>query len=117
MVDVSGLKGEFTFLPQERVLFGQGALGRLASEVDRVGGRRAFVITGTTIATKTALLDQVQQILGQNLVGTFYPIPQHVPRGDVLSAALRAREANADVLISLGGVCIFRHDWTNGGKT
>lgn len=99
----SGLRGEFTFPPQERVLFGRGALERLASQVDRLGRHRAFVITGTTIATKTGLLERVQQILGQRFAGMFYPISQHVPRGDVLTAAFQAREAKADILISLGG--------------
>ena len=89
----SQLNGAFTFLPQERVLFGQGAVERLASEVDRLNRQRAFVITGTTIATKTGLLERVQQILGRRFAGMFYPISQHVPRRDVLSAAFQAREA------------------------
>jgi len=102
-LDGSGLRGEFTFPPQERVLFGRGALERLASQVDRLGRHRAFVITGTTIAMKTGLLERVQQILGQRFAGMFYPISQHVPRRDVLTAAFQAREAKADILISLGG--------------
>ena len=93
----------FSPAPQERVIFGQGACARLASEMDRLGKQRAFVITGTTIATKTDLLDRVRQILGERFAGMFYPISQHVPRRDVLAAASRAREAKADVLVSLGG--------------
>jgi alcohol dehydrogenase len=103
MAEGFGLQGAFTLIPQERVLFGQGALGRLPSELDRLGKQRAFVITGTTIATKTGYLQHVQKILGQRFVGMFCPISQHVPRHDVLSAALQAREAKTDVLISLGG--------------
>jgi alcohol dehydrogenase class IV len=99
----SGSTGTFKFSQQERVLFGRGTVSRLASEVDRLGGRRAFVITGRTIATQTGLLERVEKILGSRLAGVFYPISQHVPRNDVLSAALRAREAKADILISLGG--------------
>ncbi len=102
-MDVSRLKGALAFLPQERVLFGQGAADRLASEVDRLGRQRAFVITGTTRATKTGLLERVRQILGPRFAGAFYPVSQHVPRRDVLSAAFRAREVQADILISLGG--------------
>jgi maleylacetate reductase len=103
MANRSGLKGEFTLTPQERVLFGEGALGQLSSEVDRLGRQRAFVVTGTTIATKTDFLERVQKILGKRFVGMFFPISQHVPRRDVLSATLQAREAKTDVLISLGG--------------
>jgi alcohol dehydrogenase len=102
-MDEFGFNGTFTFFPQERVIFGRGTVARLASELDRLGRQRAFVITGTTIATKTNLLERVRQVLGKRFAGMFYPISQHVPRGDVLAAAFQAREAKADVLISLGG--------------
>jgi alcohol dehydrogenase class IV len=99
----AGLNGVCTFLPQERVIFGAGSVAQLASELDRLGCQRAFVITGTTIATKTDLLTRVQAILGPRCVGVFYPVSQHTPRPDVIAAATQAREAKADILVSLGG--------------
>jgi alcohol dehydrogenase len=99
----SGMQGAFTFLPQERVIFGKGCVAQLAAEIDRLGCQRAFVITGTTIATKTDVLARVQEILGPRYAGVFYPISQHTPRSDVIAAATEAREAKADVLVSLGG--------------
>jgi alcohol dehydrogenase class IV len=102
-VDESGSIRVFSFPPQERVIFGKGAVGRVASEMDRLAGQRALVITGTTIVTKTDLLERIRQVLGPRFAGMFYPISQHVPRRDVLAAAFQAREAKADVLISLGG--------------
>jgi alcohol dehydrogenase class IV len=99
----SASDGAFTFLPQERVMFGAGCVTQLAAEIDRLGCQRAFVITGTTIATKTDLLTRLQELLGPRYVGAFYPISQHVPRGDVIAAAWRARAARADALVSLGG--------------
>ena len=99
----SGLQGAFTFLPQERIIFGKGSVVQLAAEIDRLGCQRAFVVTGTTIATKTALLERLREVLGARFVGAFYPIAQHTPRPDVLAAAARAREVRADVLVSLGG--------------
>lgn len=99
----NGMKGALRFPPQEKVIFGQGTVRQLAGEVDRLGRKRAFVITGTTIAEKTDLLARVREILGPRWAGSFYPISQHVPRRDVIAAALQAREAKADVLVSLGG--------------
>ena len=99
----SGMSGSLIFPPQERVIFGQGAVGQLAEEIDRLGRQRALVITGTTIATRTNLLSRVQEILGPRLAGVFFPISQHVPQTDVINAALQAREARADVIVSLGG--------------
>jgi alcohol dehydrogenase len=99
----SDIQGAFTFLPQERVIFGKGCLTQLAAEIDRLGCQRALVITGTTIATKTDLLARVQAVLGPRAAGVFYPIAQHTPRADVIAAATCAREVKADVLVSLGG--------------
>jgi alcohol dehydrogenase len=99
----SGFQGAFTFLPQERIIFGRGCLAQLAGELDRLGCQRAFVITGTTIATKTDLLERLRGVLGPRFAGVFYPMSQHTPRPDVIAAAARAREVSADVLVSLGG--------------
>jgi alcohol dehydrogenase class IV len=102
-MDESGIIGTFTFYPQERVIFGRGTVARLAPELDRLGRQRALVITGRTIATRTDLVERVRQVLGKRFAGVFYPISQHVPRRDVLAAAVQAREVEADALISLGG--------------
>ena len=91
----SDLQGAFAFLPQERVIFGKGSVAQLATEIDRLGCQRAFVITGTTIATKTDLLRRVQEVLGPRFVGVFYPIAQHTPRPDVVARMLRTVPSGA----------------------
>jgi alcohol dehydrogenase len=93
----------FVHLPVDRLIYGTGALADLPLEVERLGRRRAFVITGTSIATKTALLDRVVSLLGDHCAGTFSGSVQHVPKRIILEAAARAREAQADCLVSLGG--------------
>ena len=94
------ISGAFLYPPQEKVIFGQGSVRQLSAEVDRLGGRRAFVIT---FAEESDPLTRVQEVLGPRLAGVFSPIIQHVPRGNVIDAALHAREAKADILVSLGG--------------
>jgi alcohol dehydrogenase class IV len=103
MERVSETNGVFTFSSQERVIFGKGFVKQLPAEIDRLGGQRAFVITGRTLATKTGILGYIQEILGPRCVGVFFPISQHVPRRDVIAAASQARDAKTDVLVSLGG--------------
>lgn len=95
--------GEYLFLPTERVLFGPGSLARLAEEVDRLGGERAFLITGRSLAEKTNFVGRIRSQLGPRLAGTFSAIRQHTPRGDVARAAAQVQAAAADLLISLGG--------------
>lgn len=96
------LTGEYLFLPLEKVTFGPGCLARLCEEVDALG-RRAFVITGTTLATKTDLVARVTGALGARCAGVFSATVQHVPQGVVFEAARQARAGGADVLVSFGG--------------
>jgi alcohol dehydrogenase len=93
----------FVHLPVDRVIYGAGALAGLAGEVERLGRRRALVITGTSIATKTGLLERVTGLLGDRCAGAFSGSVQHVPKRTILDAAARAREVRADCLVSLGG--------------
>ena len=95
--------GEFSFPLTEKVIFGAGTVERLADEVERLGRRRVFVLTGNSIATKTPLLTRVQEILGSSFAGAYTGIRQHAPSQTVLEAARRAEAAHADVVIGLGG--------------
>ncbi len=96
-------QGEYTFLPLEKVLYGMGSLARLAAEADRLGRRRALIITGRTLATQTPLIQKVEAILGGRHVGTYADVRQHVPESNIAEAARLARETQADLLVSVGG--------------
>jgi len=95
--------GEYTYLPIERVHFGQGVIDKLGSELDRIGSQRPFVITGHTIANKTDLVVRLEQVARRKLAGVFSEIRQHAPESGIKLAAKAAREARADSLVSLGG--------------
>jgi alcohol dehydrogenase class IV len=93
----------FVNLPTDRVVYGAGALADLGRELDRLQLRRAFVVTGETIATKTGLLERAKESLGPRFAGAYTRAGQHVPRTRVLETARAAVDAGADVLVSLGG--------------
>ena len=95
--------GVFLFLPVERIIFGPGQVEALPGQVDKLGGRRAFVITGRSLATKTDLVQRVERLLGERHVGTYAETKQHVPSQGVVEAARQAREARADLIVSFGG--------------
>lgn len=95
--------GAFRFLPVDGVLFGPGQVTALPGELERLQRRRAFIITGRSLATKTDLVRRVERLLGERHVGTFAETRQHVPSQGVIAAALQARSAGADVLVSVGG--------------
>src|SRR5436305_13891885 len=103
MVEQNTLEGEYFFLPQEPVLFGSGSLSGLADEVTRVGGSRAMVITGRSLATQTDVIASVTRALARFHVGTYTGIRQHTPKSDVAQAVEQARTLRVDVLVSVGG--------------
>lgn len=95
--------GEYGFAPTEQVKFGPGSVAGLAAEVDRLGGRRVLLVTGTTLATRTDLVNRLADLLGDRFVGAFGDTRQHAPREAVVAAAAAARECEADCLVSFGG--------------
>jgi alcohol dehydrogenase len=95
--------GEFVFPPIDKVTFGPGSLETLPEQVERLGCTRAFVITTSSIATKTPLLDRLQKLLGSSFAGAFSDVKQHNPARAIVAAVQHAEEAGADLIVSLGG--------------
>jgi maleylacetate reductase len=101
--DAEIISGEYTYLPIERVHFGIGSIAKLHVELDRTKSHEPFVITGSTIATKTDLLDRLERAAARSFAGVYSGISQHAPESKIRLATKAARDANADSLISLGG--------------
>jgi alcohol dehydrogenase len=99
----SNVSREFTFFPLEKVLSGVGTRSRLPRQVERLGGQRAFILTGRTLAHETDLVRELEGMLGQRWAGTFAGCLPHCPSGTVEEAAQRAGEAEADLLVGFGG--------------
>jgi maleylacetate reductase len=80
-----------------RVLFGAGAVDRLADEVDRLGARRVLLVAGRSRAAHAA------ERLGDRVAATWTGIVQHVPVATAEQARALAREAGADAVVCVGG--------------
>ena len=97
------LIGAFTFLPIEDVHYGAGVLDNLAECLAQHGISRGLMITGTTLATKTDLVERVIAASDGRIKDVFYETIQHVHRASVVRAIEKAREIGADGIISFGG--------------
>ncbi|KAF2656155.1 Dehydroquinate synthase-like protein [Lophiostoma macrostomum CBS 122681] len=65
---------------------------------------KAFIITGTSLATKTPLVKDVEQLLGAKHSGTFSKIGEHAPVADLDAAThLVDQDSSVDTVISIGG--------------
>lgn len=65
---------------------------------------KAFIITGNSLATKTPLVKQVEDLLSDRHAGTFSKIGEHAPVADLDAATeLVRKDEKIDTVISIGG--------------
>jgi alcohol dehydrogenase class IV len=86
-----------------RLYSGYGALDNLRTEVERQRARRAFVICGRTVGQRTNLLGRIRDGVGSAYAGAFDQMDKDSSYPAVLAAKEAAREAEADLLIAVGG--------------
>ena len=82
-----------------RVVFGIGALDRLAEEVDKLG-KRALVLS---TPEQQALAEDAAHRLGARAVGVFPRAAMHVPIEVARAARDEAKRLDADCYVALGG--------------
>ena len=83
-----------------RVVFGVGAVERLAQEIDRLGVRRVLVVAG---GSGQALVEQLRVALGDLVVGVHGGVRAHVPVAVAQDARRVARDLAADGVLTVGG--------------
>ncbi len=97
------MRGIFRNSPQRTVRFGAGSIEEIGELVDEIGAKAPFLVASRSLIHGTKFAETISEALGGRLVGTFDQTVAHVPQATVLAATQAAREAGADVLISLGG--------------
>lgn len=107
-VPLAGLRGAHHHSPgATRVEYGAGCVESLQSELQRLGIRRALLLSTRSLAREQQLLERVRAILSEALVGEFLECEAHVPE-TVAARALRfAREHDADGLVAFGGSSVI----------
>src|ERR1700740_3680388 len=97
------LRGVYRFPQMESIVFGTPYVEALAREVDRLHARAGFLLASGTRARETDLVERLRHMLGNRFAGLCARIGAHTPRTDVVAAANMAREAGADLIVTLGG--------------
>ncbi|MEO8203927.1 MAG: maleylacetate reductase [Betaproteobacteria bacterium] len=90
---------EYTGLPM-RVVFGAGSIARLGDEMDKLGARRALVLS---TPGRGESVRAVADGLGARLAGVFAGAVMHVPVEVAADARRVAAESGADCCIAVGG--------------
>ena len=104
-------QGQVAFTRMEKVVFGEPAAAAVKAEAERLGATRVFLLVSGTLNRETDEVEKVRRALGNLYCGTHDDMPAHSPREAVVACANAARDAGADLLVSLGG-----GSTTDGGK-
>jgi alcohol dehydrogenase class IV len=103
--------GRVAFGAMETVVFGKPTAETVAEEARRRDAERVFLMVSGTLNRMTDEIAGVRGALGNRFAGLFDHMPQHTPRHAVIEAAEMAREAGADMIVTVGGGSI-----TDGAK-
>ncbi len=102
----SKLEGEYRPPVPSRVIFGQGKVSQLQEELDALGGKRALLLSGPSVAEKTDSVRRVREALGDSCLGVYSGLSQRAPLNTAVEATKMALECNADTLVGVGGSTI-----------
>ena len=106
MTAYAKLNGEFNPQVPTRVIFGQGKAAGLGSEVAALGGKRALVLSGQSVAEQTDAVRRTHEALGDTAVGVYSGLTQRAPLATAVEAANLAVSLGADTLVGVGGSTI-----------
>ncbi|MFE4523749.1 iron-containing alcohol dehydrogenase [Cytobacillus firmus] len=98
----SNLKGEYRFLPIQKVIYGQGVINQLSREVARLGAEKVALICSNSLF-ESDYVNKIKEALGEKLVFILRGTKQHTLSESVFEIASKIRGKNVDLLISLGG--------------
>ncbi len=104
-------RGRVVFGAMDEVVFGCPAAEAVVGQMDRLRASRAFLMVSGTLNRTTGEIEKIRKALGPRCVGTFDAMPPHTPREAVIAAAAQARDAAADLIVTVGGGSI-----TDGAK-
>jgi maleylacetate reductase len=83
-----------------RVVFGAGSLHSLAQEIERLGARRALILS---TREQAASAERVAGLLGDRSAGVFSRAVMHVPIETARAAREEAARLGADCAVAIGG--------------
>lgn len=94
-------RDSFTYVGNPaRVIFGSGTVAQLPDEVDRLGAKRALILS---TPAQQSDAEALAKRLGNRAVGVFAGATMHTPVDVSEFATDRARTLGADVVVALGG--------------
>jgi maleylacetate reductase len=95
--------GRVVFSQMDEVIFGKPAAEAVAELVRRAGAKRVLLMASGTLNRQTGEIARIRAVLGNVCAGVFDRVPAHTPRKAVVEATDMARDAKADLIVTIGG--------------
>lgn len=95
--------GSHNFPAIDRVIYGKAASEAVKEEAEQLNATRVFLIISRTLNTKTDEIEKIRRMLGDKHAATFDGIAPHTTRKQAAEVALHAKEAQADLVVAVGG--------------
>ena len=96
-------QGRVVFSAMEEVVFGRPAAEAVAELAGQAGAERIFLMVSGTLQRETDEIARIRAALGNKVAAVFDRMPAHTPRQAVVAATAMAREAGADLIVTVGG--------------
>jgi alcohol dehydrogenase class IV len=93
----------FIFYTPTRIIFGEGCLRELPSEISRLSAGKSLLLTDDFLRKRTGLVEKAEKMLGNRCAGIFSDIPSDSGVHVIQNAYEFAKNSGADAVISLGG--------------
>lgn len=85
-----------------KILYGRGCVAQLSEELERLGHRRALVVTGSNVGANPGVMDPVIDGLGEKLVKIFDETSPNKYIETAYDGADAVKEHDIDVLVAVG---------------
>lgn len=95
--------GTFHWTAVEQVAIGRPADEAVNEFAEEIGARRIFLVAGAHLRDSTGHVTTIEKRLGSRHARSWSGIGAHAPRGDVLALATAIGEAQADLVVAIGG--------------
>jgi len=100
------LQGEFDPVVPTRIVFGNEKIDALKDKVQKLGGKKALVLSGRRVGEKTGSVSRINDVLGGMSAGAYSGLTQRAPLAAAVEAANMAAANGVDTLVGVGGSTI-----------
>jgi alcohol dehydrogenase class IV len=99
--EVAAPSGLYTNTHLQKVYWGPGCTTeKLPEAIDLLSKtKKALILTGNSLATKTNIIKEIEQILGSSHSVTFSKIGQHAPIEGIKEAMKLMQDNGADIIV------------------